>query len=312
MLSTNSVLSTNRKFAVAWFRLYNVVSVAALIHILVLLCLSPLITEASKPKSTTVSTDNVMQLGPVHIFSSLQNRASYSWSSAVNLSLGMADSRELTVIAPSVVRQKNQDAAIVDPQDRDCDWDKMVLQLFETYPIWLCRGMTSFGLLKAVPSEDQPKCFDIRTRWWGVNLLSFDRPKRNRREQFIRSYIIPTAFSNLGREKVCTVSTVTIPISGGFFGAGKDTKVKGVLVFKLQTTKVAQNGDRFVAGGKRTLITEIHNYRPMLCGTTIPFKTHRVRLYLGTQSLAHAFVMWRFHKHIVRNMFGNFRQKTTT
>jgi hypothetical protein len=309
MLSTNSVLSANRKFAVAWFRLYNVVSVAALIHILVLLCLSPLTTEASKPKSTTVSIDDVMQLGPVHLFSSLQNRASYSWSSAVDLSLGMAYSRELTVIVPSAVRQKNQDAAIVDPQDRDWDLDRMVLQLFETYPTWLCRGMTSFGLLEAVPSQDQPKCFDIRTRWWGVNLLSFDRPKRNRREQFIRSYIIPTVFSNLGRDKVCTV---TIPISGGFFAAGKDTKVKGALVFKLQTTKVAQNGDRFLAGGKRTLITEIHNYRPMLCGTTIPFKTHRVRLYLGTQSLAHAFVMWRFHKHIVRNMFGNFRQKTTT
>jgi hypothetical protein len=220
------------------------------------------------PLGTTTTASNQdpltsSRLGPIPIL------PSYRWSAAVDRNLGTASSLEIS--HPS------------NPQLEIGTARAAVFHRMETYGTWLCRGTVSFGLLQAV--HQAGSVCEVRTRWMGIVLLSLGRPRRWER----RAYHLP--WSVLPNENVCTV---TIPISGGCLAIVGNKSNGGALVFTLRTTFPGKDEDTT----RHTFVTEIQHYRPMLCGYSIPIHPLRARLYLGTQSLAHVFVMWRFHKHI--------------
>ena len=72
---------------------------------------------------------------------------------------------------------------------------------------------------------------------------------------------------------------------------------KGRLKFTVAHPKNHANG-----GGTKHLIitTEIDRYRPMLLGKEGGWT--RAQVYRHTQSVVHAYVMWRFHHHILQQL----------
>jgi hypothetical protein len=158
--------------------------------------------------------------------------------------------------------------------------------LFCEYPVWLCRGASTFGLLQAVPHarsrrQGAPNGYDIRIRIVGVTLLKLGPPKSKAR------------FSCLGRGLRLLEQTVDLPITGGIMALKSNKFDKGSLRFTLQVWRETNN-DRQRSLCK--LVTSIHGYRPALCGQP-PIHPLRSTLYLFTQSLVHAHVMWRFHRY---------------
>jgi hypothetical protein len=84
---------------------------------------------------------------------------------------------------------------------------------------------------------------------------------------------------------------------------GKGTSIgkqQGSLKFSLHTTVVNRYGEQNPPQQQRRfIITEIDNYRPMILGAGGRL---RAQFYLHTQSVIHAYVMWRFHNYILHNV----------
>ena len=68
----------------------------------------------------------------------------------------------------------------------------------------------------------------------------------------------------------------------------------GLMVAK---TKSRQGYLKFSAYDDGVIQTGIVNYRASLCGVSAPTNAVRRLVYLRTQSLVHAYVMWRFHQY---------------
>jgi hypothetical protein len=239
-------------------------------------------TLAATPGDATkiVSTNHkAVQFGPVRIFPSSPNKKSYSWRAAVDQTLGRAFSRETSNLLPSGTKQDSSNI-------KSPNFDAVAYRTLASYPTWLCRGSQSLGLLKAVKSSDGG-C-DVRLRWGSCSILSFDRPRRHGQLHPLSS-VLPPFFSN--------GYTVELPISGGALAITGTPGGNGSLLFSIRKPNSLKGS--FNCG---TFTTEIRSYRPSLCGKKIPTSLLRSRLYLGTQSLLHGFVMWRFHRHVARQI----------
>jgi hypothetical protein len=221
-----------------------------------------------------------LQFGPVRIFPPSPKRKSYSWRAAVDRTLGRAFSRETSNLVP--IGTEKDSRKINAP-----NFDAVVFRTLASYPSWLCRGSQSLGLLKAVKTSDGG-C-DVQTRWGSCSVLSFDRPRRHGQLHPLSS-ILPLFFSS-----DCTVE---LPISGGALAITGTPGGNGSLWFTIQKRNTSFKGSLNCG----TFKTEIQSYRPSLCGKKIPTSALRSRLYLGTQSLVHGFVMWRFHTHVARQI----------
>jgi hypothetical protein len=156
----------------------------------------------------------------------------------------------------------------------------VLMNVFEQYPIWLCKGCVSFGLLKAIPKKNQK--YEIRTRVGNINLLTFDHPYRSRRRHD---------------------STVILPIIGGMMSYNNHykhnkRKQKGYLYFTIEKQLAQQQPMTSSAN----IVTGIEQYAPMLVHYG---RRCRAGLYLSTQSVIHAYVMWRFHRYCVDQIQTN-------
>jgi hypothetical protein len=133
-----------------------------------------------------------------------------------------------------------------------------------TWPDFICKGSVTLGLFE-VKRDQRLLGTSIRPRFVPINLLSFGMVRR-----LIQG---PKCFH------------WEIPIRGGLLAlpTDKDNKVFGKLTFS-----VAKEQSNY------RLTTQIVGYRPWLAGTRPSIV--RQRLYLSTQSVLHAYIMWRFHR----------------
>jgi hypothetical protein len=128
--------------------------------------------------------------------------------------------------------------------------------IFSCYPQWLCTGKVSLGLLKARTQQDGSTF--VQDRIFGLDLLKFGKRKC------------------MGNNSIC------LPITGGIMALSDDGRNYGSLVFSI-----IQEG--------KMMETEIdHGYRPTIAGKA-PVSYFRAWTYRSSQSLLHAYVMWRFH-----------------
>lgn len=220
------------------------------------------------------------QFGPVRIFPPAPKRKSYSWRAAVDRTMGRAFSRETSNLHPMKTSKRLSTT-------KASNLDELAFRTLSSYPTWLCRGGQSLGLLKAVKKPDGG-C-DVRLRWGSCSVLSFDRPQRCGQLHPLSS-VLPLFLSN--------DYTVELPISGGALAITGTPGGNGSLWFSIRKPNGSSKGSLNYG----IFITEIRSYRPSICGKKIPTSPFRSRLYLGTQSLLHGFVMWRFHHHVARQI----------
>lgn len=239
----------------------------------------PLLSPPVSKKPTVTS-----RLGPFQGFPQTPERTSFSWSAAVDRAAGTASSKETSNVLP----QTPLGRAIT--KNKGSDLLGMAAQMFGEYPVWLCRGATSLGLLQAIPVAKGG--FEIRTRLFDINLLSFGGIK-SRRLSFQTKAATNSPWSSPTKEHDCTV---VLPITGGLLALGEKKQDKGAILFTLKTTTRTNDSN---GSSRSSLVTAIQGYRPSLCGKA-PVHPIRVGLYFGTQSFVHGHVMWRFHRHCRR------------
>lgn len=149
-------------------------------------------------------------------------------------------------------------------------------RIFHLYPTWLCRFPVSFGLLRSVQTSRGGVC--IRDRFFGRDLLIFGPAK---------SRLVSVAFQE---GIVHNTYAIEWPITGGLLSIPAP---RAALVFCLFTTH-GQNGRT------SSIVTRVSGYRPALTGQP-PVSRIRSAVYVSTQSLIHAGVMWRFHRYCWSN-----------
>lgn len=192
----------------------------------------------------------------------------FKWKAFLNRSTGIATSLETSKV-PSSCRLYR---AILDSKTPA----KHMQQVFGSYPSWLAGWRVTFGCLKACPVMDTKRnkqAILICDSLFGTTLLSFG-PEKSR---------------VMHRKRLTTYSTV-IPIVGGVLALPSSEGTYGSLSFQLK--KTASNNDSVL-----TLETSIvDDYRPAIAGMA-PSSRFRAGLYRSTQSLFHAYIMWRFHHY---------------
>jgi len=194
--------------------------------------------------------------------------ANYSWKASVDRTTAKAYSLETSFVPP-----KSKLAKAVAHHD---DLLGLAGQMFDNYPVWLCRFPTTLGFLKAVPSKGGG--YHIKTRIFGVTILSLGAP-------YAHSLRLKSRESE---------SSVVLPITGGILAlSGVEGKDRGALKFAIQSVSSAEQEGAL----KTKIVTAISGYRPALCGKQTPTSFLRTKFYLSTQSVLHSYVMWRFHRH---------------
>mmetsp|Transcript_6327 Transcript_6327/g.14286 ORF Transcript_6327/g.14286 Transcript_6327/m.14286 type:complete len:236 (+) Transcript_6327:771-1478(+) len=138
-------------------------------------------------------------------------------------------------------------------------------RVFTEYPDWLAKPRVTFGLLRTKPIKDST-CVSLFGRW---NVLRFGK------------YRLST-ITRRGRE---VKTTILLPMVGGFMTLPHKDGC-GVLEFSLVQRNDETRMETKIAKG----------YRPALAGRA-PVHPLRAFTYRRTQSLLHAYIMWRFHKH---------------
>jgi hypothetical protein len=220
----------------------------------------------------------------------------FSWTASLNETTGIASSKETS----SLNLKYSSNNGI-----RDSDLAHLTEQMFSSYLSWLVRPAITFGALRQGSVVDENGADDetaIQLRCLkGVNLLSFGRPHSLRTFQHQRFVSV----------------TTNLPITGGWFAVIVPADCR-LHRFPFQK-KVASGGGALrlsllckrqkTSYNKRTTLdhddiqiqTELVGYRPRLASGH-PVRTLRKHLYLSTQSIIHAYVMWRFHRHIVHSL----------
>lgn len=237
----------------------------------------------------------------------------FSWEASVDPNTGTASSREVTRAPPNsrICQQLLRDPKELQQSvDTEGAWSDIRYKL-EHYPQWLERGSITLGLFRAVlvPGEKGSSSCSLQDRFFGINLLIFGSIASHVQTKQRLPRFLQILKQNLPPERACLGHcTVTFPIVGGLLAAQKETHKKGdalgYLQFTLQQNKSKRNNvldDKQIGGGEVVITTKIKNYSPMLVGTREPPRLLRKVTYLSTQSIFHAYVMWRFHKYCIHS-----------
>ncbi len=155
--------------------------------------------------------------------------------------------------------------------------EALVKDTFQRYPSWLAGWRVTFGCLRAdlvrnKSREEQE--IAIKDALFGVTLLSFGQGKPSKRHQ----------------RRHCQIEyNYMLPIVGGFMTMTSPEDSCGALSFSLIST-CRDDNESFV------LETSVSGYRPKFAGPA-PVSRLRAGIYRSTQSMVHAYVMWRFHHY---------------
>jgi hypothetical protein len=221
---------------------------------------------------------------------------SFSWEASVDSRTGIARSKEISYLNPKRSNLHKQWQKLVVGQD-DTDIWMALMERLSDYPKFLALPSVTFGLFRAVTRENG-KEIALQDRIFGMDILVFDAEPRTQR--FSVQKQIPSVRGSAHPWTMIRIGdcTVTIPIKGGLLACNK-AKVNpnnrdrnnGLLRFEVK-----HNGEF-----EQTQIkTEIQQYTPAIVGKQEPVPIYRKLAYLLTQSIVHAFVMWRFHKFCSR------------
>ena len=223
-------------------------------------------------------------------------RHSFSWEASVDAQTGTASSREVMLAPPRsyIHRQFQKVPQLTELGERQV-WSDIIDKL-EHYPQWLVRGAVTFGLFRAVSNAEGRGC-SLQDRFFGINFLTFGSARSQR---FSIQKTLPQGRHKDGKTTYIRSRvgdcTVTIPIVGGLLAMRKRKHSRGSDLGCLRFT--VQHNEEL----EETLVTtEIRDYSPMLVGKKEPPPFLRKAAYLSTQSVVHAYVMWRFHKYCIHS-----------
>jgi hypothetical protein len=199
----------------------------------------------------------------------------FKWTASIDRATGIATSREISRVPLACPLHR----AISSGGEAA----KLAKDLFGGYPSWLAVWPVSQGCLRAIPitgeTKNYHKTIALRDPIFGKTVLLFG----------------PGRFSVRGRRRrvgpKTTEYTMTLPLVGGFLARLSPEGTYGSLLFTLISEK-RDNGDSFFV-----LDTAIADYRPALAGSTLPISRVGAGIYRSSQSLLHAYVMWRFHHY---------------
>lgn len=239
----------------------------------------------------------------------------YIWKVSVDPATGCASAQETSRIP----KQSPLHRRLSSLDDRDLL--AFTERLTSRYPIWLCSGPVTLGLLRAVPisSSNQGGSdgggggggYEIQSRLFSICLLRFGAGQGHRLTY--RQGPVQT-----------TLCTVSVPMTGGFLtmrdkakhvlSASSRTSDKGWILFSLskqQTHKqITVNDpalDANVIPATQTncaITTALDAYRPWILGHP-PVHPFRKWVYCSTQSVVHGYIMWRFHRHLWNSCSDN-------
>ena len=211
----------------------------------------------------------------------------FKWKASIDCVSGRASAIEVSTLLLTDKKTKNL--------------KHVAKELVNTYPKWLSHWSVTGGILRSTPyrshSKNQSNAWAIRDTIFGMNLLIFGRM------QAVPNYIMENdKLFKKSRKKV----TVELPIIGGIFTV-QDTEMKksdqikqstyGSIRFSFVEEKI-KKGKRNL-NEKQThrlfLKSEIVDYPPTIAGSKRPVSQFRKKIYLASQPLIHAYVMWRYH-----------------
>ena len=132
-----------------------------------------------------------------------------------------------------------------------------VQKTFASYPEWIAKPRVTFGILTAKQKGDGSTAMQVRL--CRLEVLIF------------------------GKHTCKGKNTIILPITGGLLARPNECKEYGSLVFSLRDEHIVETGID-------------HGYRPSIAGRP-PVSNLRAWTYRSTQSLMHAYVMWRFHNY---------------
>lgn len=238
-------------------------------------------------RSTAIST-----LGPIRLS---PKRGAFAWNAAVDRATGIASTLETSEAPKRSKLHENFD-------NNDNDGAGIVQvsnELFASYPSWLCRFPVTFGLVKAVPFQGGG--YEIRDRLFGCLFLTFSKPR-------MRSFTLDTKTPE-GSSIQSSTCSITIPITGGLLSRPVPRKEESALVCTLTTQRIREKDAARMRLQSCSIATKLVGFRPWLTGEA-PVHPLRAWFYLSTQSLVHAHVTWRLHRHCWKYSRGAGEQKT--
>ena len=200
----------------------------------------------------------------------------FKWTASIDLTTGIATSHEISRVPSSCSLHRTIASG--------GEAAKFIRDLFCGYPSWLATWPVSLGCLRSIPITAETRMKQtitaLRDPVFGMTFLSFGPGRFSVREIQRRA----------GRR--ATEYTVTLPLAGGLLARPSSSGTFGSLFFTLISKRDA-NGESFFV-----IDTGIADgFRPALAGSTPPLSRTRAGIYRSSQSLLHAYIMWRFHRH---------------
>mmetsp|Transcript_23562 Transcript_23562/g.48908 ORF Transcript_23562/g.48908 Transcript_23562/m.48908 type:complete len:286 (-) Transcript_23562:707-1564(-) len=243
--------------------------------------------EGKRNSLNPSQNQKMMRLGPIRLWK--RSLAAFQWEANVNRNNGIAFAKET-----SIVPQESPLHQVVCREEKNLL--RLTEKLFTGYASWLCSGKVTFGLLQAAPVERGG--VEIRDRFLGLAILRFGRPKGNT-VSFTTKLPKNENGHKMARDQAITTQCVWyFPITGGFMSAVTNPRGAGKVVFCLTKTehKISANNSLQQPVQQVQIKTELVDYQPTIVGLHLPTNPIRTSFYLGTQSIIHALVMWRFHR----------------
>ena len=241
----------------------------------------------------------------------VQQARTFCWRAALDRKTGEAIATEI-----STPRRRSKRAGAQDAPITSCD-EKSLIDLLKSYPVWLSRPSVSFGVLR-ISELSKPRDvtrtrtngieaqqgsaigMSINDSLFGLNLLCFGNPQST-----------VTAMKANGGNRRRSIQ-VDFPVIGGLLDGKRQTQgvtsindinEHGCIRFiveqeevKMRDEEKAQRSQAFWS--KVRIESSIcDGYCPAISGSA-PVNPIRKVAYLSSQSLVHAYVMWRFHGKI--------------
>ena len=247
----------------------------------------------------------------------VQQARSFCWRAALDQKTGEATATEI-----STPRRRSNRAGAQHLPRTSCD-DKSLIDLLKSYPVWLSRPSVSFGILRtrelSKPRDvtrtriDQTRSLNgieaqqgsvsgisISDSLFGLNLLCFGNPQStvtamkanggNRRRSIQVDFPVIGGLLDGKRQAEAAVSPIKISEHGCIRFVIEQEEVK------MQDEEKAQRSQAFWSN-VRIESSICDGYCPAISGDA-PVNPTRKVAYLSSQSLVHAYVMWRFHREV--------------
>jgi hypothetical protein len=271
--------------------------------------------------------------------SSAVSSCQYAWQAQIDGATGLASSREVSrrIKLSNIGESRHSgnesqgdshENIVASTGLQSCDdqedFFRNVTDFFKSYPQWVGTGKITLGLFRSVPAPQVPRnhrrftganvtvdllpntnCI-LRDNLLGLNWFCFGQARSQRSSFFTRS--------GNGAYVDTTEVTVSIPVLGGLLARPRfqsdklDPKLEFTLVHRQHykgprslSSAVSHQASLTALERDVSIVTSLIDFAPALAGRP-PVPRWRRWSYLATQSVAHAHVMWRFHRQCRRSL----------